>query len=280
MAVLGNSMSGMGGAISGMNMGGMGGLSSDMERRAEDGTDFSHFGDDSSNKGNELGLDSEPQSGTGPKPRKHFRGFQRKPEANLLLLKAVLKHQPFKHGNVGPGMFPKHTKNSGLAIYSTRLQVQNHGHREDRRSLTPAHTSAHLSTSDRPRSPPPHELYQNAYSHSRLSLPLLFPPSPSFCGARDASPRRAAHRWRRDGESSGRRVGRGDGGDQLARGALCGGGDGARLSPIRVAPFRPLSVLPSFLPPPCHSPTAPPARSRSLSALRQAGLGPFCAAMQ
>jgi hypothetical protein len=161
MAVLGNSMSGMGGAISGMNMGGMGGLSSDMERRAEDGTDFSHFGDDSSNKGNELGLDSEPQSGTGPKPRKHFRGFQRKPEANLLLLKAVLKHQPFKHGNVGPGMFPKHTKNSGLAI-STRLQVQNHGHREDRRSLTPAHTSAHLSTSDRPRSPPPHELYQNA----------------------------------------------------------------------------------------------------------------------
>ena len=84
--------------MSGMNMG----LSSEMERRAEDGTDFSHFGDES-NKGNELGLDSEPQGTGGPKPRKHFRGFQRKPEANLLLLKAVLKHQPFKHGNVGPG---------------------------------------------------------------------------------------------------------------------------------------------------------------------------------
>ena len=84
--------------MSGMNMG----LSSEMERRAEDGTDFSHFGDES-NKGNELGLDSEPQGTGGPKPRKHFRGFQRKPEANLLLLKAVLKHQTFKHGNVGPG---------------------------------------------------------------------------------------------------------------------------------------------------------------------------------
>ena len=52
--------------MSGMNMG----LSSEMERRAEDGTDFSHFGDES-NKGNELGLDSEPQGTGGPKPRKH-----------------------------------------------------------------------------------------------------------------------------------------------------------------------------------------------------------------
>jgi hypothetical protein len=110
MGGMGNGMPGLGGGMSGLGgmpgMGGgmpnmsMGGMSSDMERRGEDGTDFSHFGDDS-NKGNDLGLDSEPQGG--PKPRKHFRGFQRKPEANLLLLKAVLKHQPFKHGNVGPG---------------------------------------------------------------------------------------------------------------------------------------------------------------------------------
>ena len=101
MSGLGGGMPGMGGGMPNMSGMGMGGMSSDMERRGEDGTDFSHFGDDG-NKGNELGLDSEPQGG--PKPRKHFRGFQRKPEANLLLLKAVLKHQPFKHGNVGPGV--------------------------------------------------------------------------------------------------------------------------------------------------------------------------------